>query len=303
MVQWPHAIADSHHHLWDLRRPGYEWLQGSYDPDSFILGEYRALCSDFLPSDFRQCWGDLPVRATVHVEAECDRALALAETAWLHEVHARDGLPNAVVAWADLLAPDAEEQLAQQCRFPLVRSIRFKPVTGRNAKESVRGRAGALDDPRWLAALHRLSRFDLAWDLRVPYWHLEEAAALVARCPQVPVVLEHTGLPWDRSPAGLAIWRRGLRALAACDQVQIRLSEFGLRDAPWNDEENIALVREALDTFGWQRCMFGSNFPVARLRVAYPHLVRMMATALQHLSAEAQCAVWHDNACRFYRIG
>ena len=301
-MRMPEAIVDSHHHLWDLSRPGYGCLQEAYDPGAFLLGEYRPICRDFLPQDFRQAWGGVPVRATVHVEAECDRHLGLAETAWLHEVQATTGMPSAVVAWVDLLADDADDRLAAQARYPLVRSIRFKPVTARSADASVRGRPGALDDPRWPVALRRLHGHGLAWDLRVPFWHLEEAAALVAKCPELPVVLQHTGLPWDRSARGLEAWKRGLQALAACPSVELRLSEFGLRDAPWNESENIALVREAVAIFGWQRCMFASNFPVASLRVDYPSLVRMMATALQDLPAHAQRAVWHDNACRFYRI-
>lgn len=301
-MQLPDAIVDSHHHLWDLSRPGYGWLQDAYDPSSFLLGEYRPICRDFLPQDFRQRWQGLPVVGSVHVEAECDRSLALAETAWLHEIHAAHGLPHAVVAWVDLLAPDAPERLAEQARFPLVRSIRFKPVTARQAGTSVAGQPGALDDPLWPSALQHLLRHGLAWDLRVPFWHLEEAARVVAQCPELPVVLEHTGLPWDRSAAGLAQWRRGLQALAACPRVELRLSEFGLRGAPWDAAGNIAVVREALAIFGWQRCMFGSNFPVASLRVDYRSLVGMMATALQDLPAHAQRAVWHDNACRFYRL-
>jgi predicted TIM-barrel fold metal-dependent hydrolase len=298
----PRAIVDSHHHLWRLADGHYPWLQEGYDPHGFILGDYRDLQRDFDVADFRRSWQEQPVVATIHVEAERDRAEALAETRWLHQRYAMHGLPNAVVAWVDLLADDADERLAEQAAFPLVRGVRFKPRTARTADNSVRTEPGALQDPRWLQALERLQARGLAWDLRVPFWHLEEAASLVAQFPHLPVVLEHAGLPWDRSELGLARWRRGMEALARCPNVHVKLSEFGLRDAPWHLEDNARIVRETTAFFGWQRCMFGSNFPVASLRIGYEALVRAMSGALMHLPGEARQAVWHDNAARFYRI-
>ena len=298
----PEAIVDSHHHLWDLGRIGYPWLSEAYDASSFILGEYRPLCRNFLPADFRAAWGGMPVVATVHIEAECERRQALEETRWVHEQAHASGLPQAVAAYVDLLAPEADERLAEQASYPLVRSVRFKPVTSPSAGGNVRDRPGSLFDKRWPQALARLHEYGLAWDLRVPFWHLSEAAAVLRDFPGLPVVLQHTGLPWDRSDAGLAAWRRGMADLAALPDVRVRLSELGLRDRPWRLEDNLPVIRDAVAIFGWRRCMFGSNFPVAGLRIAYPQLVRAMAQALAHLDETARRAVWRDNALEFYRI-
>lgn len=302
MIMLPDAIVDSHHHLWDLQRIEYPWLGADYDASKFILGEYYALCRNFLPQDFSESWGGMPVVASVHIEAECQRSLALAETQWVHEQARESGLPNAVVAHVDLLAPDADARLAEHAAYPLTRSIRFKPVTSRRPQDSVADLPGSLHDPRWPAALERLRKHGLAWDLRVPFWHLEEAAAILRDFPGLPVVLQHTGLPWDRSEAGLAAWRRGMEALAALPDVHVRLSELGLRDRPWREEDNFPVVRDAVAIFGWQRAMFGSNFPVAGLRISYPALVRAMAEALAHLDGPARHAIWCGNALRFYRI-
>lgn len=300
----PAAIVDSHHHLWDLSAGApirYPWLQEAYDPAAFLLGDYAPLCRTYDVAHLRADWQGLPVVATVHVEAECARAQALAEAQWLHEVHAAHGLPHAVVAWCDLLAPDADERLHELAQLPLVRGVRFKPATRRAADAAPATGPGTLADARWPAALERLHRHGFAWDLRVPFWHLEEAAPMLRGAPPLPVVVEHTGLPWDRSERGLAHWRRGLAALAACgEHVVLRLSEFGLREEPWRAEDNERIVREALAIFGWQRCMFGSNFPVASLRVGYAALVQMVADALRDLAPEAQHAVWCGNAVRTY---
>lgn len=299
----PTAIVDAHHHLWALDQGHYPWLQEAYNPAAFILGNYEPLCRDFGVSEYRSAVGQMPVVATVHVEAERSRSEALAETQWLHEVHAEHGMPNAVVAWADFSQPDIAERLGEQAAYALVRGIRCKPRTAARPDGSVRGEPGSMQDERWLAGLAEMARHGLSWDLRVPYWHLQEAAEVARAVPQVPIVVEHTGLPWDRSVSGLAAWRRGMEALAACPNVHVKLSELGLRGQPWRLEDNAPVVREAVAIFGPQRCMFASNFPVAGLRIGYSELVHAMSQALAHLAPEEQHAIWHDNALRFYRIG
>jgi predicted TIM-barrel fold metal-dependent hydrolase len=298
----PVALVDAHHHLWQLGTGAhYPWLQERYDPANFMFGDYAALCRDFDVRDYRHAVQGALIVASVHVEAERARDEALAETRWLHEIARAHALPSAVVAWVDLLAEDAHERLAEQAVWPLVRGVRFKPRTASSPDAADDG-PGTLRDRRWPAALNRLAAHGLSWDLRVPFWHLGEAAALLADAPDVDVVLEHAGLPWDRSDAGLACWRKGMEALAACPRVAVKLSEFGLRDAAWNEEENARIVRDAIAIFGWERCLFASNFPVAGLRVSYSALLRMFAGAMARMDDAARRAVWCDNALRVYRI-
>ncbi len=298
----PPAIVDAHHHLWHLAQGHYPWLQENYDAAAFFLGDYSALRQDFGAADYRARTAGLDIVATVHVEAERHRAESLAETRWLHAMHAKHGFPSAVVAHVDLLAPDAASQLAAHLEWPLVRGVRCKPLTAPSSAASVRGQPGALQDARWQAGLAVLAGHDLVWDLRVPYWHLEEAAEVVARVPALRVVLEHTGLPWDRSETGLAHWRRGMAALAALPNVHVKLSEFGLPDAPWDAASTVRVIRETVAIFGAQRCMFASNLPVSGLRVAMPELLRTVGEALAGLDAEARDDIWRGNALRFYRI-
>jgi predicted TIM-barrel fold metal-dependent hydrolase len=295
-------LVDAHHHLWDLGGPlRYPWLaDGTHGS---FLGDYGALRRNYLPADYRRDAGRQRVLATVHVEAECDRSQQLDETRWLHEVHARHGMPSAVVAHAWLDTPDAERVLAAQAAFPLVRGIRSKPRTTDGPDERLpAGTPRSMSDPRWRAGLALLEGHGLSWDLRVPYWHLEEAAALLRDYPRLPVALNHTGFPWDRTPAGLARWRAGMRALAACPNVHVKISELGLRDRPWRYEENEPVVLETLEIFGVDRCMVASNFPVAGLRASFDLIFDSFARMLAHLSAPARARVFSENALRFYRI-
>ncbi len=295
-------VADAHHHLWSFAHGRYPWLQNEYDAGRFFLGDYRALCQDFLPAHYRAASAGCNVVATVHVEAERDRGEQVAETAWLHALHAEHGFPNAVVAHAWLDRPDTEERLREHLRYPLVRGIRSKPVTAPTPDASVRGWPGTMQDENWLRGLALLSGLGLSWDLRVPGWHLAEAAEVAAMFPQLAIVLNHHGFAWDRSEAGLQRWRRGMERLAREPNVHVKLSEFGLRDSPWIEADNARIVRETLDIFGWQRCMFASNVPVAGLRIGYRELVAAMRRMTAHLGPERQRAVMCGNALRFYRI-
>jgi predicted TIM-barrel fold metal-dependent hydrolase len=159
-----------------------------------------------------------------------------------------------------------------------------------------------MQDENWLRGLSLLPELGLSWDLRVPYWHLAEAADVAAQFPQLAIVLNHHGFAWDRSEEGLKRWRDAMAVLARQPNVHVKLSEFGLRDRPWSWEDNARVVRETLAIFGWQRCMFGSNFPVAGLRIGYAALVQALMRMLEGLEPAQQRAVMCDNALRFYRI-
>jgi len=295
-------VVDAHHHLWDLSRGRYPWLQQGYDPQAFFLGDYQALRRNFLPADYRAASAGCQVVATVHVEAERDRSEQLAETAWLHELQAEHGFPDAVVAHAWLDRPDTEECLLGHLRYPLVRGIRSKPLTSATPAHSVTGQPGSMQDEAWLRGVSLLEKHGLSWDMRVPGWHLPEAARVAALFPGVPMVLNHHGLAWDRSEAGLKRWRGGMEILARQPNVHVKLSEFGLRDQPWNPEENTRIVRDTLAIFGWERCMFASNFPVAGLRIGFQPLVNAFWRMLDGLTPDQQQAVMSGNALRFYRI-
>ena len=294
-------IIDAHHHLWDLSAGRYPWLQGDYH-EAFFLGDYRSICRDFLPEDYLATVSAQPVIGTVHVEAERARDEQVAETRWLHEVHDRYGFPDAVIAHAWFDRPDTEEILAQHAAYPLVRGIRSKPVTSCGPHEPLDDLRGTMQDPAWLRGFSLLDRFDFSWDLRVPPWHLADAAEVANAFPNTKIALNHTGFPWDRSEEGLARWRRGMELLARQPNVFVKLSEFGLKDAPWNYDDNRQIVLDAVSIFGADRCMFASNFPVAGLRVSYDVLVDSMRRMLEPLGREALEKIFYRNALQFYRM-
>jgi len=297
----PVTLIDAHHHLWDLSMGRHPWL-GDRPESGFFLGDYSALKRNYLPADYLRDSSGHNVLATVHCEAEWHRDDQVGETQWISGIHARHGFPNAIIAHAWFHTPNAAEVLERQAAFALVRGIRSKPVTTARADEKPAGGPGTMRDDRWLAGLSRLERYGLSYDLRVPYWHLAEAAEVAAQFPKIPMVLNHTGFPWDRSAEGLKAWRAAMETIARQPNMHLKISEFGLRDQAWDYDSNRAVVRDALAIFGVERCLFASNFPVAGLRIGYDALVRAVARMVEDLPAPAREALFWRNAARFYRL-
>ena len=294
-------IVDAHHHFWDLDHNYYPWL-ADHEEAHFFLGDYSALKRNYLPEDYRRDAEGFEVVATVHVEAEWDRQRQVAETEWLHAINAAHGLPSVVVGHVWLAADNCEAVLRGHMKYPLFRGVRSKPVTSLTPDTMTPGAPGTIQDPAWRKGLALLETLGLTYDLRVPYWHLDEAAEAIGRHPNLPVVLNHTGFPWDRSAAGIAAWKEAMKAIAACPNVRVKLSEFGLKDAPWTVEGNRGVVLDAVEIFGVERCMWASNFPVAGLRVGYREQLEGMLEILEGLSTDEQDQVFRRNAAAFYGI-
>ena len=145
---------------------------------------------------------------------------------------------------------------------------------------------------------HIWRREDLPW-LAGP---MQDAAGLAAACPDVTFVLQHAGMLEDRSEAGCAAWRVGMRMLAGRPNVVVKLSGLGTflhRNAA---DHIAAVVTDTVEVFGAGRCLFGSNFPVEKLWTGYDELVDAYRAATAGLGGIEQEAVFRNTAARVYRL-
>lgn len=296
------TLIDAHHHLWDLEKNHHPWL-ARWDPHTF-MGDYRPIMKNYLPEDYRRDSQGHRVLATVHCEADHDYQDEVAETRWLKQISTEQGMPNVAIAHAWFHLPQCEEILHAQCEFSFVRGIRSKPITASTpeTRQEVYGKVGSMQDDNWLQGFSLLEKFGLSWDLRVPYWHLAEAAEVAKTFPQTMIVINHMGFPWDRSERGLEAWREGMSALAACPNVYVKISELGAPGLTWTIDNHQGLILETVKMFGIDRCMFASNFPVAGLQISYHQLVSNMSAIMSSFTEAEQEAFFWRNAQSFYRI-
>jgi predicted TIM-barrel fold metal-dependent hydrolase len=294
-------IVDAHQHFWDLERNYLPWLCDR-PPIPFRYGDYGALRRNYLPADYLRDSARQNVVKTVHVETEWDPADPVGETRWLQTVIEASGFPHAIVAQARLDRDDVEAVLAGHAAFPRVRGIRHKPRAAPSPDRVERGAPGSMGDPNWRRGYALLVRHNLSFDLQTPWWHLAEAVELARDYPDTQIILNHTGLPADRSDEGLLRWHQAMRLLAGEPNVACKVSGLGQPGRPWTVESNRPVVLETIDVFGVERCMFASNFPVDRLVADFDTIFGGFKTIVADLSAAEQAALFHDNAVGIYRL-
>ena len=282
-------IADAHQHFWDPRVNYHPWLCDE-PPVEFRYGDYSALRRPYLPPDYFSDVRDHDVVKTVYVETEWNPGDPLGETAWVERLRRESGFPTVMVAQAWLDREDAAHVLERQAAFAFVRGIRHKP------------RGGAMRDARWRAGYALLGRFGLRFDLQAPWSELGDAVDLCRAFPDIQLVLNHTGLPADRSAAGIAGWTRALGALAECPNAAIKISGIGVPGERWTPALNRDVVLRAIEIFGVGRAMFASNFPVDGLCVRFDEIYSGFREIVRDFPVVEQRRLFHDNAVRIYAM-
>lgn len=288
-------IIDGHHHLWDLAAVPYPWLAARGVRRFF--GDPTPIQRDYLAADFRADHDGLAVVGSVHVQVGAAPGAEVAETAWLARHAGETGLPTAIVAYADLTAPDLAAVLDAHGRAAPTQLRGVRQIVSRHPSED----AGPdlLASPAFADGLKRLADRGLSFDLQLSAPLLARAADVFAAAPDLKVALCHAGSPWDRSASGLAAWRDGLARFAALPQAVAKLSGLGMTDPHWSPASLAPVVAAVLAAFGPERVLWGSNFPVDKLYRSYRALFEAVSGCVPEA---ARSAVFADTAARFYRL-
>lgn len=293
-------LIDAHHHLWDLSMNRHPWIAPT--GGLAALGDLAYLRKDYLPADFAVDSAGQNVIASVFVEAHWDRARdALEEIEWLDSIAKPDGIAAAYVAFADLVSDNAErtiERLTAHARVKGVReTIRWHP----DPKMSWAPKE-LPDDPRWRRGVAALARKGLLLELLVYPWQAEAVHDVARAFPDLTIVVNHCSSPMDRDEAGIERWRRGLRTLADTPNVHLKLSNFPKYAEDASFEAARAVVMRCIGAFSPARCLWASDYPVARRAIDYPTYVRWTRDAVASLSIDEQRAVLCGNAAKLYGI-
>jgi predicted TIM-barrel fold metal-dependent hydrolase len=297
----PVPVIDAHQHFWDLEANYLPWLRD--EPQiPFRYGDYGALKRNYLPDDYRRDLDGIALEGTVFVETEWDRRDPVGETRWVHKLAKTSGLPSVMVGHVALDRDDAAEILRQQAAFPRVRGIRHKPRAAPTPDAIEKQAKGSMGDPAWRRGYALLARHRLSFDLQTPWWHLPEAAELNARFPEIPIILNHTGLPRDRSDNELTGWCAAMKIFARAPNVAVKISGLGEPGHAWTLGRNEGVILDTIEIFGEDRCMFASNFPVDGLAGSLATIYSGFAEATEKLGLTVQAKLFAANARRIYRL-
>lgn len=292
-------MIDTHFHLWDLTENYYPWLTDKVQPR--IIGEYAAIRRNYLVADFLADAAGSRVTKGVHIQAEHDPADPVRETRWLQQVAdapASQGFPHGIVAFANMSAANAAEVIEAHCEYRNVRGVRQLLMQHRIDPTA----ADPLSSRLFRHNMRLLQRHGLSFDLQLLPTDMHFGATIAADNSDVRFALTHTGLPMQTTDAFLATWRSGMKALAVCPNVSVKISGFGFMDRQWTAASIRPLILEAIDIFGIDRCMFGSNFPVDGMTRSYLAYWAAFEAATKECSASDRKKLFSSNAELFYRI-
>lgn len=288
---------DAHHHLWDLARVEYPWLLAKGEVRFF--GQPDPIRKNYLPSDYADDTAGR-ISRSVHIQVGAREGLELQETAFVNDCSRQSGdhLPAAAVVAVDLGRRGIEESLDAQQAYPVTRGVRH--MIGKSAEENVF--LPPFEPEIWLENWRLLASRGLSFDLQFTEEQYKEVFDALEQVPELRVAICHLASPWDRSPEGLARWKTWMKRFAALPSTVIKVSGLSMFTKRWDEQEFFRWAGAALDVFGAERCMLGSNFPVDRLYVSYDKLFTAWKALVSSCSPDEAVYLAGKTAEKFYRI-
>lgn len=294
-------IIDPHMHLWDLDRHYYAWLQDTPLPNNPAGDMSPIAYRSYGLDDYLADSAGWNVVQAVHVECGLPPKDQLSETDWLQGLADTRGVIAGIVAGAWLEDAGVEPLLEAQAARPNVRGIR-QIVSWHADPAKTYGDRDLLQDAAWRKGYALLARHGLSFDLQLYPSQMTTAAELAAAYPDIPVIINHAGLPTDRDDAGLKAWREGLALLAEKPNVSCKISGLAMVDRAWTVDSLRPFVLRVIDTFGPERCMLASNFPVEKVHGSFGAFYGAYDTITAGFSDTERALLFGGTAARIYRL-
>ena len=274
-------IIDAHQHFWN------------YDPvkDAWITDDMKVIQSDFLPRHLLPVLTQNNVDGCVAVQADQSEN----ETAFLLELASKHDFIKGVVGWIDLCAENIHEQLTYYNQFSKLKGFRHI--------------VQAEPDPEFLLredfcrGIHALAKYDFTYDILVYPVQLPAVTAFVKKFPQQRLVIDHMAKP-DFKSGDIQEWEKHMRIIAKEPHVYCKLSGM-VTEADWQNWQPAhfaPFLDVALEAFGADRLLFGSDWPVCQLAGSYTEVKQLITDYISRLSATEQANIMGGNAVRFYNL-
>ena len=276
-------IIDAHHHLWDKSRFAYSWLTEVPDIDR-----------NFLIADYEESIRGTDVVKSVHVQADVDPPFALQETRWVLSMAEANTPIEGVVAWAPVEEPGLEDYLDTLGEHPNLKGFRRLLQTQE---------ADFCLKPEFIAGMRLLAARGYSFDLCIYHPQLSSVVELVRQVPEMSFVLDHVGKP-DIKAGAMQPWKDQLRELAALPNACCKVSGMVTEADPgsWTSETLRPFIDSAIEAFGFERTMFGSDWPVCLLGASYGQWLETLSEAVRGASGDEQEQLFYRTAERYYRL-
>ncbi|MFC3121557.1 amidohydrolase family protein [Agaribacter flavus] len=275
--------VDAHHHLWQYQSKDYGWISESQ----------HVLKRHFLPSDLRDATEKHGINATVAVQAR----QSLEETRWLLSLAKQSPLIKGVVGWIDIQSGDLAKMLEEFASEPLLKGFRHVVQDEPNPHFMLSN--------AFIDGLHLLHANDYAYDILVFAHQLPQCIDLLPQLPpDMRLVVDHIAKPEIAAGTNIAAWQDNMSAIAAYDNVWCKLSGMvteAKHDA-WTEEQLLPYIDFIFKSFGPERIMYGSDWPVCLLAAEYKTVINLVEDYVATHYPSFIEDVMGTNATRFYHL-
>ncbi|MBM1220876.1 amidohydrolase family protein [Ponticoccus sp. SC2-23] len=273
---------DAHHHLWQPARGDYDWMP----MDNEILAR------PYFPPDYLAVAEAAGIERSVIVQA----AATTAETEYMLGLADATDMIAAVVGWIDFEDPSQIETLARFAGHPKFRGVRPMIQDIPDVDWMLR------EDVQW--AFEAVSELGLTFDALGFPRHLENFHTILTRYPEMQTVIDHCMKPQITDPGGFDHWAAGMTRLATDTEACVKFSGLVTEAAEdWTIDQLRPYAELLFEAFGPDRIMWGSDWPVVRLRAEYDRWYAAAEELTRPLGAEAQARIFGGTAREFYEIG
>lgn len=274
-------VIDSHQHFWKYDPVTYSWIDDSM----------KVLQRDFLPSDLGPILQSNGVDGCVAVQADQSEA----ETDFLLELARENEFIKGVVGWVDLRSEDVNKRLAHFSQNKKLKGVRHIVQEEPDPEFMLR--------KDFQNGIKHLADFGLTYDILV-YPNQLAAAVLLSRVfPEQKFVLDHIAKP--RISEGLdQEWVNNIKELASNPNVSCKVSGMVTETTnfQWQQEDFYPFMDIVLNAFGWQRLMYGSDWPVCLLAGNYKEVITIVTDYISKLSKNERAGIMGLNAKEFYSL-
>lgn len=274
---------DAHQHFWIYSKDEYGWMSD----------DMAVLRKDFLPEELANRLQLSDFRGSVAVQAR----QTLSETRWLLELADTYPLIKGVVGWIDLQSKDLENQLAQFVAHDKFVGVRHVVQDEPDERFILR--------EKFLRGVEKLLDYNLTYDILIFPKQLPAAIEFVKNFPEHRFVIDHSAKPFIKDGI-LSPWDDQMSQIAALPNVYCKISGI-VTEADWHKWQVTDFqpyIDVIIKSFGSQRIMFGSDWPVCTVAASYKEVVDIVETCLSkhNLSEQENSAVWGGNAVNFYGL-
>jgi L-fuconolactonase len=271
---------DTHQHYWELANAFTDW------PTPHLAAIYR----DFAPGDVEPILTEAGIDGAILVQA----SPSIAETEYCLSLAAKTAFVKGVVGWIDFEAPDALEQLNGLASHPLLKGLR--PMVQ------------SIEEPDWLLreafapVFEAMVDHGLVFDGLVRAHQIGVLGALAQRHPDLLILLDHAGKP-PIAEGNFDGWAQAIASLAANANVSCKLSGLWTEAGGDMSPETIRpWVDHLLESFGSQRLVWGSDWPVLELAGSYLGWLNQCEDLLAHLEDSQRAAIFGGNGKQIYGV-